>query len=450
MPQAVLPVVQQHAEEAAILKQVRAVLLRAPHVQLHRLRRLDDRIAAHLDGLHESGKAGLAALMSALAEPTSGGMFALAVCALQQRHAEQLTRLVAVAGAVPEVANGLLAALGWVSSEDLQGTVRALLGSKVARHREWALAACAMHKVDPGAVLTQAIQDSDEGVRIRAWRVAGQLGRTDLAEAASSLLLPGGSKVADEHATVIFSEADRPVVQAWTDRRAAAWALTLWGKGQNDLVRCALTQPAAGQVVSPQDAHRLALMAAPLDWGRDQVRAMAQPAEADPVIKRRMMRMVAWVGDVQVLPWLIHHMADDRWARLAGECFSLITGVNLVTESLERPPSDDTPETGPNDDPEDADVAMDEDDSLPWPDALRVQAWWQTHGGRFAQGQRYFMGEQPHTAHALAVLRQGGQRQRIMAAEYLCLLQPGCKLFPVAAPAWRQSRWLSEEQVAAA
>lgn len=442
--QAVLPVVQQHAEEVAILKQVRAVLLRAPHVQLHRLRRLDERMAAHLDGLHESGEVGLAALVSALAEPTPGAVFALAVCALQQRHAEQLTRLVAVAGAVPEVANGLLAALGWVSSEDLQGTVRALLGSKVARHREWALAACAMHKVDPGAVLTQAIQDADAGVRVRAWRVAGQLGRTDLSEAARAALLPVGSVAVDEHATVIVSVPGKDGASAWTDRRAAAWALTLWGMGQNDLVRAALIQSPAGQALPPQDAHRLALMAAPLDWGRDQVRAMAQPAEADPVIKRRMMRMVAWVGDVQVLPWLIHHMADDKWARLAGECFSLITGVNLVTEGLERAASEEGAATGPSDDPDDADVAMDEDDSLPWPDPLRVQAWWQAHGGRFAQGQRYFMGAAPSPAHVLDVLQQGAQRQRIMAAEYLCLLQPGRVLFPVAAPSWRQSRWLNE------
>jgi len=162
-------------------------------------------------------------------------------------------------------------------------------------------------------VLTQAIHDADEGVRIRAWRVAGQLGRTDLAESARAVLLPAVSAAADEHATIIVSAPGKGASPAWTDRRAAAWALTLWGMGHNDLVRAALIQPVAGQALPPQDAHRLALMAAPLDGGRDQVRAMAQPAEADPVIKRRMMRMVAWVGDVQVLPWLIHHMAHDKW-----------------------------------------------------------------------------------------------------------------------------------------
>ncbi|MGC4061925.1 MAG: TIGR02270 family protein [Aquabacterium sp.] len=440
---AVQVVVQQHAEECVTLRHVRAVLLRAPHVQLHRLRRLDDRIAAHMDGLMGAGEAGLALLTESLDTPSSGNVFALAVCALQSRDAASLTRLVTLAATLPEAERGLLSALGWVSSEDLQGTVRALLGSKVPIHRAWALAACAMHRVDPGAVLAQAVQDADAGVRARAWRVAGQLGRRDLADAARLAVSQHASSAHDEHATVVLGAGGvRADDQA--DKRAAAWALTLWGMGQNELVRQALiAAPSASpdQAWPEQDAHRLATMAAPMDWGRDQVRALAAKAEASMPAKRRMMRMAAWVGDVQVVPWLIHHMADDNWARLAGEAFSLITGADLAALSLERkPPEGLAP--GPNDDPEDHDVAMDEDDSLPWPDQARVKAWWQAQAARFTVGQRYFAGEPPSAGHAIHVLKTAGQRQRIMAAEYLCLLNPGSMMLPVAAPAWRQSRWL--------
>lgn len=42
------------------------------------------------------------------------------------------------------------------------------------------------------------------------------------------------------------------------------------------------------------------------------------------------------------------------------------------------------------------------------------------------------------------LLREGFQRQRIAAAEYLCLLQPGTPLFYTSAPAWRQKRWLAK------
>ncbi len=42
------------------------------------------------------------------------------------------------------------------------------------------------------------------------------------------------------------------------------------------------------------------------------------------------------------------------------------------------------------------------------------------------------------------VLREGCQRQRIAAALYLSLLQPGAPLFPTSAPAWRHKRWLAK------
>ena len=445
---AVRGVIEQHAQEVAMLRHVRAVLCKAPHVQLHRLGRLDERIAAHMDGLLEAGAAGRAMLVSTLEAPDAGVVFAVAVAALQSRDAELLTHVVKVAASLPETQRGLLSALGWVSATDLQGTVRALLGSKVPLHRAWALRACAMHRVDPGAVLAQAVRDADATVRACAWRVAGQLGRLDLADEARQVLLPSASPTQDEHATVVIQPAQAGAPdQVCSDKRAAAWALTLWGQGQNELVRQALLSLPPGQPCPPQGAHRLAVMAAPVEWGRDQVRALSTQAEAKPVIKRRMMRMAAWVGDVQVVPWLIHHMADDAWARLAGEAFSLITGADLAALGLERGQGE-VPESPFRDDPEGSDVHLDEDDSLPWPDQRQVQAWWQSQAPRFVAGQRYFVGAPPSLAHASQVLRTSGQRQRTMAAAYLSLLQPGAGLFPVAAPAWRQRRWLQQEGAA--
>jgi len=43
---------------------------------------------------------------------------------------------------------------------------------------------------------------------------------------------------------------------------------------------------------------------------------------------------------------------------------------------------------------------------------------------------------------ASRVLREGTQRLRALAALWLCVLQPGGKLFQIAAPAPRQRRWL--------
>ena len=138
-------------------------------------------------------------------------------------------------------------------------------------------------------------------------------------------------------------------------------------------------------------------------------------------------------------------MDDPALARVAGEAFSTITGLDLAWLDLEcRPPQDF--ESGPDDDPAHDDVAMDEDDGLPWPDPAKLGDWWRANAERFQPGQRYFMGAPPAWAHCMAVLGSGFQRQRIAAAEHLCLLRPGSKLFPTQAPAWRQSRWLAQTQ----
>jgi uncharacterized protein (TIGR02270 family) len=432
-------VIQQHAEEAAILRHIRSLLLRAPHVQLHRLRRLDDRIQAHLDGLAESGVAGTVALRAMMEAPTAGTVFALSVCALRLRDVDLLRQVMMLAPTLPHVERGLLSALGWISRDEVSGIVNALIASRDPRHRAWGLAACAMHRLDPGAPLIPATQDDNPILRARAWRVAGQRGRTDLADAARHEVL-ARPPVADDPAKVIESSATEPVV--WSPMRSAAWALTLWCRGQDDRVRHVLLSVPEGNANPPQDAHRLALLTAPLDWGRNHVRALLAMADSRPTIKRRVVRLVGWLGDVQGVPWLIDLMGDDRWARLAGEMFSLITGCDLAVLQLDRP----TPEgfePPPTEDASDHDVGLEEDDSLPWPDQALVSAWWQSNATRFVAGQRYFGGAPASVPHAVQALRKAGQRQRLIAAEYCCLLEPGRDLFPVAAPAWRQARWLS-------
>jgi hypothetical protein len=98
---------------------------------------------------------------------------------------------------------------------------------------------------------------------------------------------------------------------------------------------------------------------------------------------------------------------------------------------------------GPSDDPADDDVAMDPDDSLPWPDRARVERWWQQNADGMPLDRRSFMGSPPGREQGAQVLREGFQRQRLVAARLLCLLAPGTRLFPACAPAWRQQRLLA-------
>jgi uncharacterized protein (TIGR02270 family) len=326
-----------------------------------------------------------------------------------------LDKLVAVAGAVPESRAGLISAFGWVSAHYLQGTIRSLVESIDPLRRAVGLAACAMHRVDPGRALTAAMGDPDPQLRARALRVAGEAGRRELLPICVTALSEDGSACR-------FWAARSALLLG--DRDASLRALQGLAGAAGPWRRCALEHVL--KIVDAAQAQAL-------------LRTLAQDA-SDP---RLLLHGVGVAGDVHYVDWLVRQMGDDKLARLAGESFSMITGADLAWLDLERKPPEAV-EAGPSESPEDDNVAMDEDDSLPWPDVVRIQAWWEANRGHFQTGVRYFVGEPVSAAHCRKVLREGYQRQRHAAAQYLCLLQPGSYLFPVAAPAWRQKRWLAE------
>ena len=189
------------------------------------------------------------------------------------------------------------------------------------------------------------------------------------------------------------------------------------------------------------EARALQLVLKILDSGGTH--AVLKALAKDPANQRALLQGAGSADDQHYIPWLIEQMDDPKLNRLAGESFSMITGLDLAHLDLDRKPPENF-EAGPNDDPADPDVAMDPADGLPWPDAERAQRWWSANQARFVASTRYFMGETVSRDLCVRVLKEGFQRQRIAAAEYLCLLQPGTPLFNTAAPAWRQQRWLSK------
>ena len=414
-------VVQQHQEESASLRSTREFLVNAPHVRLHQLRRLDDRIAAHLDGLAVAGAFGTRLCEEALVSPGIGEVFAAAVRAIEDRSAQALTRLLSLAEAEPAAEAGLLSAFGWVSAASLRGITKELLASHSAFQRQVGLAACGMHQVDPGAALDAALQDADLALRRRALRVAGELGRLAALPACLEALAEATGRADDS----LRWQAARSAVLLG-DRAAAVATLqtvaAVPGPHRLDAIRVLL------KVLAPAEARAV-------------LKQLADHAK-EPAGQRLLIQAVGVAGDAHFVPWLIQQMADLKLARLAGESLSTLTGLDLAYLDLELKPPQGV-EPGPNDDPADDDVAMDEDDSLPWPDPAKLAAWWQVNGPKFVAGTRCFMGEPPTVAHCHEVLMNGFQRQRSAAALYLRLMQPGSPLFNTAAPAWRQQRLLA-------
>ena len=413
-------VVMQHVEETAHLRHVRSVLVRAPHVRLLHLGRLDERIAAHLDGIAVAGDYGTGLALQALERPGTGEVFAAAVQAIEVRDVAGLEKLLAITEAVPDSRAGLLSAFGWVSSVQLQGITKVLLESASPWRREVGLAACSMHGVDPGPVLVDALRDADSGLRARGLRVAGSVARVDL-------LGDCLARVNDEDPRCAFEAARSALLLG--ERTGALGALE------------------ALALESPNDAHannayslaalRLSLKVVAPERARKMLASIAKDVGA----ARTAIHAIAIAGDPHYVQWLIAQMADLKLTRLAGEAFSFITGLDLAYLDLDRKPPENVP-LGPNDDPGDDAAAMDEDDSLPWPDPEKIGTWWHANGNRFVPGTRYFMGEAPSLAHCLGVLKTGFQRQRTAAAEHISLLRPGTPIFNTAAPTRRQQRLL--------
>jgi len=407
-------IVQQHVDDAANLYCTRSALVSAPHVRLRQLQGFDERLAAHLEGLHVAGDAARPMCEAALEVASVGAIFVATMRALDSRDSFWLERVLAISECVPHYRSGVISAFGWTDRERLQGIVRNLLGSGRAFARLVGLAACAVHRVDPNFSSVHSFEDPEPVVRARAYRTAAELGKRERVSRVGAAI----------------NDAD-PECQSW-----AAWSAVLLGDRQGGLevVKHIATIPGPCR----SRAFQLAIQALSVPAAH----ALLQSLARQPGDLRFIIRGAGLGGDPGYAPWLIGLMSDDKLARLSGEAFSFMTGVNLDSPDFERKRPENF-ESGPNDDPNDRNVEIDEDDGLPWPDQERVQAWWNANSHRFQRGVRYFMGEPLNRENCLRVLKEGYQRQRIAAAYYLSLLNPGTPLFEWRAPAWRQQRLLA-------
>ena len=410
-------VVAEHADESSFLWLQRASAVHAPNYDPQQFADLDERLAAHIDGLRVAGDEGWQHALALTDNEGAEDFFVAAVLAIEAIDG-RFDALVERAKDLPEVVRGLISALGWVEPQHLGGRVKALLGDASPLRRKLGIAACALHRRDPGPVLDALIAGGagsvPDSVRIRAIRAAGELGRIDL--------LP--------QLRAAFGEA-KPELRFW-----AAWSAVLLGDRAQGLDALAAFALKSG--LRQPRAFQLALQSLDVAAGH----SLLLDSAVLPDALRLRIQGAGFIGDVRYVPWLIGQMAQPAVARIAGEAFATITGADFNLEQMEVPPPDDF-EDGPTEDPDDENVELPEDITLPWPDAAVVQRWWQANQSRFVAGTRSFMGQPVSRAVCVGVLRGGFQRQRDAAALHLALLEPPTPLFATAAPAWRQQRALA-------
>ena len=406
------PILDQHTEEASFLAALRDYAVRAPHYDLDQIGTLDNRIDAQLDGLRIAGTSGLATLLAQLGPYAVGEMFASVVLAFETADAKVLSRLSTHLRSALETERGYLMALGWLDWERISPWIDRMFAAPEPLFRRLGLAACGMHRHDPGAALLAGLSDADPSVLARAARTAGELRRRDLLPAIRA-----------------HRQHTDTAARFWGN-----WATAQMGDEQAlEPLRQFAEQPGAFQ-------HRALCVL--LAWQeREPSIAWIRQLVQDPRDRRIGIQALGLLGDPVCVPWLIQQMSDLPYARVAGEAFSLITGADLALLDLELQDLADF-DAGPNDNPEDPNVAMDPDENLPWPDPQAITAWWQAHGGDFQSGVGYVLGQMQSEGSFWHALAQGQQRQRIAAACGLARFRPDEVLFPTSAPAWRQKRLL--------
>lgn len=407
-------IVSQHCDEAAFLWKLRRNAIKSADFCVLDLARHDERIEAHIDGLRIAAEEAWLLCEEMLSDNGVGGVFAAGVLAFELSGREHIAKVLAEVEQEPKMAGGLISALGWPPIERVQSHIQTLLQTNNPIHQSVGIGAASVHRRHPGQFLLQTARSQEVWLKARALKAAGELQDRSLEREITESLHHANAEV----------------------RFAAAWSGTLLG--------FPTAVPVLRELAESESRH--ARGAASLVARRMDSTAAAswqKRLASNSEHSRVAIIFAGAVGDPVFVPWLISLMGQLPLARLAGESFTMITGVDLTYRNLERKQLEDF-NAGPTEDPKDENVEMDPDDNLPWPESALVQRWWDKNRSQFQNGTRYLLGK-PMTAEWLkTVLRDGRQRQRAAAALELAVRNPGQPLFNVKAPGFRQIELLGK------
>lgn len=405
-------VVYQHVENVCSLWLQREQAVEEPHYDFSDLVHLDNRLDANLDGLRVAGAAAGPMLEEMRAAGDEGALFGLAVLVLERGKPDAFAGLVAGTSDDGARLAELGSALAWVDPRHLGNTVKALLDGTSAAEIVLGLDACAAHGRSPGTRLGTLLQHPDASVRAAACRTAADLGERDFAAMLEDATAGSGDD----------------------ERFHRARALALLGRGE----RARPVLESLGSRASPRRSAAIALLMAMSDSrsGRSFLKGLG----ARPGRERDVVAGCGLLGDPIAMEWLIRCCEDPALARLAGGAMTMISGIDLAYEDLEL---DDAPEAGPNDDPSDDNVALDEDENLPWPDPERVRAWWLGAKHALPAGTLFLDGRAKTRPELERTLALGMQRQRNAAALALALASPDACYRNTRLPAVRQRAWMA-------
>lgn len=363
-------VVEEHLDEAEFLWGVWEHSLLAPNYTLDEVAEgPEERLLAHLDGLVVGGPlVAQRLLLPALGDSEPGRASAAALALLASPEGGPAAVLAALRE-LPDARPALARALA--RCPHVRADLAALLDDADIDLVAAAADVLVFQRAPIGPVLKTLLAADDPAVRALGLRA-----------------LPGEPQHDPQHRALLAALTDDEVevVDAAIE---ACCVLGLPHGYARIRQRLAAGDPSCGGVL-----RLLALGGDPSDH------AALRAALALPALRRAALASLALVGapeDVEAtLPWL----EDPATARLAGEVFTVVTGVDLEDAELTRAP------------PEDEALDHTPEDDLPLPEPLALLRAWSQRRGQLPAGVRHLGGAPRSLAAVLAGLRGGSMRRR--------------------------------------
>lgn len=390
-----LQIYERYVDEASFLWVLRKVALEQPHYSSEDLMDLENRIEQQLDGIMTAPEDAWAVCEAALDLEEPGEVFAATVTALRCLDVWKIQKAVEHGLKNEETFPALVSAFAWVKEKYSHTWIKKFFKSKNFDHKRLALNVCTLRGENPLEQLDKILEREDcrqnKPLYAQAIQSIGEFKRTDL-----SHFIPLALQDADK--SVVFS---------------GLWSSVMLGD-QSHMEQ--LKQFVIEEGEYQQKAIEIAFRVLPIEKAREWISLLA----AQPNNKRQVIVASRILGDPQALPWVIAQMQESSLARVAGETFSVITGIDLVKYGLATDIPDLDEKLRYHDD--DAFVGLDDDENLPFPTVEKIAGVWQKYGQYFSTGKRYFMGHPIAEEYLLEAIQHGKQRQRHAAALELALL----------------------------
>lgn len=395
---------EQFVVDASFLWLLRSISVNQPHYYLDDLCKLEKRIDANLDGLMCNFSLAWEICLPELEFEQAGETFTAAIIAFRSRDVDKIKQVIDHAFSNDETFKGLVSAMAWLPKGLIGEWAERFLYSKDLNHKYLAIAFYSVQRKNPGSILQELFQREDclahYKLLTRLLRLVGELKLYSCANQVQKLV-----------------SHDIPDIAFW-----ANWALVMLGEHKRVLTLLDfMKEQSPWQNLAIQTVFKVL----PIDKSRKWISEFSQ----NPEMIRMVIRATGVLGDPHAVPWLIDKMSNFETAKIAGEAFSLITGIDLERYELTIEPPEDISMV-PNDDNEDENISLDEDENLPFPDVSKINHTWLRYRERYKVGHRYIMGVEvtkntPATVVKLThILKDAGQRQRYSMALTLALLDP--------------------------